>query len=828
MGTTRINQTSFHSGELDPQLVSRNDLKAYGRGLQKARNVIIRNQGAVERRPGTFFRVDLGATSRLESFVFSGSQEYIFAFQNTALKIYSTAGVLLQTITSQPWTSSNFYELNVSQQGDTMIITHGSFMPIVITRTGATSFVSSVFAFDTSVNGEKVYQPYFKFADDTITLDINSVTKGATDVALVTSADYWTTAHVGTRVRYMGAELLITARTNATTAVGTLKEVPIMELDEDPFASSAGSAVVVVTHVAHGFSTGASVTIAGAESMNDVDGAGIAYSALNGARTITTVDDNHYSFTTGGSDAATESFDGGGVRVTVSGHPPTRNWDEQVFSAVNGFPNAVAFHQQRLFFGGIDNLPDGIQSSKVGLFYNFDVGKGDDNESVQIQIASDEINEIRHLISGKVLEVLTNTSEFYLKASIGKPITPADIEMVRQSTYGSQQKTMPRQYDGGTIYIQNNGKTVREYVYNSATEEFASAPIAMMSSHLVNGAVDSATINSLSDRDEQFYFITNSDGTLAVYSSQRLQEVAGWMQWNTVSGSFESVACTTGFVYVSVKRTINSATVYYLEQLATTSFDIPTDMTVTKTLSGSYQPHGSPLTNGTTSSSTNVIVNGMTSAPQVGETFTFAGNATVYTVNAVSATSNSNEYSITVNAAKSTANDVALTFLTSRTWSALNSAPDMRGLTAHGTSGSTEGATNINYYGSGVVNSSGVVVFDSPTSAIDIGLNYVIEITTMPADGLIGSSSSASPLTAHPRKIAKAIFNLSNSYNIKVNEMDVLINEISDLDTSAGLTSFTGQKEVHFLGYDTNPTMDITQSVPLPIRILTITTEIYY
>ena len=218
----------------------------------------------------------------------------------------------------------------------------------------------------------------------------------------------------------------------------------------------------------------------------------------------------------------------------------------------------------------------------------------------------------------------------------------------------------------------------------------------------------------------------------------------------------------------------------------------------------------------------------MTSAPQVGETFTFAGNATVYTVNAASATLNSNEYSITVNAAKSTANDVALTFLTSRTWSALNSAPDMRGLTAHGTSGSTEGATNINYYGSGVVNSSGVVVFDSPTAAIDIGLNYVIEITTMPADGLIGSSSSASPLTAYPRKIAKAIFNLSNSYNIKVNEMDVLINEISDLDTSAGLTSFTGQKEVHFLGYDTNPTMDITQSVPLPIRILTITTEIYY
>ena len=827
MGTHRIHQSNFNKGELDPKLISRTDLVSYGSGLQKSRNTVHTNQGPIERRGGTFYRADLGATTRLESFIFSGDQEYLFAFQNTVLKIYSTAGVLLQTITSCAWGTSDLFELNFTQQADTMIIVHKDHEPTMITRTGATSFSKSAFTFDESVNGEMVYQPYFKFASDTITLDINSVTKGDTNVTCTTSANYFASGYVGTRIRYMGAELLITAYTNATTVTATLKSVPIVELDEDPFATSAGSAEVIVTHVAHGFSTGASITIAGAESINDVDGDGIAFSNLNGARTITVVDDNHYQFTTGSSDTATESVDGGGVRVTVSGHPPTRNWDEQVFSAQNGFPKAVCFHQQRLFFGGVTNLPDGIQSSKVAQFFNFDVGEGDDNESVQIQIASDEINEIRHLISGKVLEVLTNTSEFYLKASIGKPITPADIEMVRQSTFGSQQKAMPRQYDGATIYVQNNGKTIREYIYNSSTEEFASAPIAMMSSHLILGASDTANIDSLSDRDEQLYFVVNSDGTIAVYSSQRMQEVAGWMQWNT-SGSFESVACTTSFVYVSVKRTINSATVYYLEQLAATAFDIPTDMTVTKTLSGSYQPHGSPLTNGTTSSSTGVIVNGFTNAPSVGEKFTFAGNATVYTINAASATSNSGEYSLTLNAAVSTSNDVALTFTTSKTWSGLNATPDMRGLTVHGTSGSTEGATNINYYGDGTVTSGGVVVLDSPTSAVDIGLNYTVEIDTMPADGAIGSSSSASPLTGYPRKIAKAILNLSNSYNVKVNTMDVLINDISNLDTSDGLSSFTGQKEVHFLGYSTQPFMSITQSVPLPIRILTITSEIYY
>jgi len=152
----------------------------------------------------------------------------------------------------------------------------------------------------------------------------------------------------------------------------------------------------------------------------------------------------------------------------------------------------------------------------------------------------------------------------------------------------------------------------------------------------------------------------------------------------------------------------------------------------------------------------------------------------------------------------------------------------MRGLTVYGTSGSTEGATDINYYGDGTVTSGGVVVLDSVASAIDIGLNYTVQADTMPTDVQVKSSGSVATLTGAPRKIAKAIFELENTYNLKVNTKDVYVNSVSDLDTSTGLTAFTGQKEVHFLGYSTKPFISITQSAPLPMRVLTITEEIYY
>lgn len=819
MARQRVHQASFLSGELDPKILSRVDLAAYGQGLKKARNVIPLNQGGIERRGGTLYRADLGQASRLETFIFNQSQEYIFAFQNTQLKIYSTNGTLLQTITGCAWTTSNLSELNYTQQGDTMIVVHEDFVPQIIQRTGATTFTKSAFSFKQSQNGADTYQPYFKFADDSITLDINTTTAGA-GVTCTTSSAYFTSSYVGMKLRYQGSELTVTGYTSPTVVTATLEKDIEIELDEDPFATQQGSGVVKVTHVQHGFSTGDSITISGAEDIFDDTGAGLAEANLNGTFTITVVDDNHYEFTAAASDTATESVDGGGVRVIISGHPPTTQWDEQVFSSVNGFPKTASFHEQRLFFGGVTALPDGIQASKVADFYNFDVGDAEDSDSVQIQIASDQINEIRHMVSSKVLEIFTNTGEFYLKPPVSKPITPTDIQIIRQSSLGTQLKGMPKRFDGATIFIQNNGKTVREFFYNSGTEDFSSNSISLLSSHLISSPTDNATITSLGDRTEQFYMIVNDDGTLAIFTSQRSEKIAGWMLWTT-DGLIESVASTSDTIYVAVKRTVNSVDYYNLEQFSSTSFDLPTDCSVTKTVSGSYQPHGTPLVNGAFTSVTTFIADGFTNAPSQGETFQFGGAGTIFTIQSVTATANPNEYTITINANSTQSDNTALQFITSKVFSGLNATPNLIGKTVYGTSGSEEGGT-INYYGDGVVDSNGVVTFDTPASAIDIGLDYTITLHTLPIDATIQGGQ----LTGHPRKIGKSVVELSSTYNLKINSNDVVI--VNPTLNTSGLQSFTGKKEVYTLGYSLEPNLEIQQSAPLPLRILGITTEVYY
>ena len=820
MGIQRIHQASFVRGELDPKIVSRVDVQAYEQGLKKARNVLTLNQGGIERRPGTIHRADAGsATGRLESFIFSDDQEYVLLFQNTTIKIYSSAGALLQTITSSGIATAQLFEFTTTQQGDTMIICHKDIDTKVLKRTGATTFTLAAFAFDKSVNDEKTYQPYFKFADDSITLDINQTAKGQTGVTCTTSSAYWTSdpSYIGTRIRYHGAEILITGYTSTTVLTGTLQDDVSIELNDSPFKTAQGSGVVEVTMVQHGFATGASITISGAGDIFDADGAGLATANINGTFTITNIDDNRFSFTAGGSDTATESVDGGGSNVTIVGHPATRNWDEQLYSGVNGYPRACTFHEQRLYFGGGTSAPDYLTSSKVGLFFNFDAGTAKDDESLQMQIASDQINEIRHLVSGRVLEIFTSGAEFFLRPQTGKNITPTDSAIVRQTSFGIQQKGMPRPFDGGTLYIQKNGKNIRDYVFASTTELFDSNNTSLESAHLIDSPVDTAVASTLPDRTEQLYFLVNTDGTMCVYSSQKEQKIFGWTQWNT-DGNYLSICSLSSSIYALTSREINSSTVYSLEQFATTQFDIPTDMSFTKTIASSYQPHGTVLAKGTISSSSTFIVDGATAAPNQGETFQFNGAGTTYTITSVVATGGSNEYLITINAAVSQSDNVPIKFVTSRVFTGVTQI----GETVHATSGSTEDG-DFFYYGSAVVTAGGTATFPTPSAACDIGLDYTITVETLPQDARLQDGI----LTGLPRKIGKAILELSTTYNVTINSNQVLIGSNPN-DLSNSLQSLTGKKEVHTLGYEKDPTLTVSQTAPLPMRVLGITSEVYY
>lgn len=720
----KLVQTNFSNGEIDPLMDMRHDTGAYQGGARKLRNVALLNQGGVSRRPGTGYLATLNGRSRLIPFEFSAAERYVLAFSNTRLDIYNTSGTLLQTLTSCPWTSSQLFDLTFTQAADVMIVCHPEMQTQIIRRTGLSTFTRAAFAFGNSINSDLIYQPYYKFSDDTVTLSASGTTGSVT---LTTSAAFFTASYVGLRLRWFGIEIEITAFTNSTTATGTVKGTLKGHYDVDPFATTEGSNVVEVTHVNHGLSTGTSVTIAGANGFG-----GISSNQLNGTRTITVVNDNLYTVVAGAN--ASSSLDGGGSNVTFSGNNiPTRNWAEPSFSVVRGWPGCVTFHENRLWFGGSYSQPDSLWSSKIGDFFNFDLGEGLDNESIQVSVGSDDISSIKHLVSNRHLQIFTATSEFYIPRVSQSTITPANITIARQTPYGSG-KVTPLPFDGATVFLQSTQKAIREFLYTDTEQAYNAPTLTLLADHLISSPNDMTVSYGTSKRGEQYLLVTNSDGSIAVFHSARAEKLAGWALWTTShpsgTASFDSIVGLGDRIYISVLR----GSTYYLERLAESDTDLTLDCSVSYT-------SGSATKNWT-----------------VGSIFY---NRTVSVV--------SNNY----------------------------------------------------YLGDFAVDGSGNLVLNDEVTSITVGFNYTPEIETLPVNLQLPDGF----YTGRPKRIARVILGLNSTLAVSVAGNKLIVRQVTD-DFSIQPTAVTGKREFFLLGFKRDATVIITQTEPLPMRVLGLALEV--
>lgn len=544
----RTIQTDFRTGEVDPQLVMRTDSKIYPSGARSLNNCILRSGGAVSRRPGSTRLATLTSKRRFISFEYDADEKYILSFGATALAIYDGSGTLVQSFsgsTNCPWTSDTLVsEMTFAQAGDTMVICHSSFRPKILKRTSLTTFTMSTQAFDQSTNAAQIYQPYLKFEAADVTLAISSTSVGSNRTVTASSAIF-SAAWIGDIIRIAGNECLVTGYTSTTQISVTVKRAIQTKLDPNPFLFTDGSSLVEVTHAFHGLATGASITVSGAPTS-----AGMLGQYLNGARTITVLDEDHYTFTAGAN--ATGSLDDGGSAIKISSAAATRNWDEQVFSTRRGWPAAVAFHEDRLWFGGSTTLPDGLFASKTGKYFNFDVGEGEDDASIQLTLGSPRVARIKHMLAGPVLQIFTEGAEFVARQSDGAGLTPSNISIRPQTPYGST-KVRPRPFDGATIFVQANGKTVREFIYEEARGSYQASDLTTVSAHLISDVVSMDVLYGSDTRTEQYAFFVNDTGTMAVFHSNRQEGLAGWVPWET-SGTFESVCVLGSNLYVAVLR----------------------------------------------------------------------------------------------------------------------------------------------------------------------------------------------------------------------------------------------------------------------------------
>jgi hypothetical protein len=481
-------QNDFTVGEMDPKLLSRNDLKQYGSGLATALNVVVQPQGGVKRRDGSRYLYSLPASAangvRLVSFEFSTADSYMLAFVDQRMYVFKDQALITNIngsgndyLSVSSITSSIIGEMNWVQSADTLIVVHEDLAPTKIVRGASDSaWTASTIAFD--------YTPLYAFSPSTSNPAATLTPSGTTgNVTLTAGSAVFSASDEGQYI-------------NCTSTFGRARIVEYVST----------TVVKAVTEVPFFDTT--------AIAANDWE--------------------------------------------LESGY-------EEVWSVSRGYPRSVTFHEGRLYFGGSKSRPSTIWGSRVADYFNFDPGEALDDAGVEATLDTGTFNAINDIFSGRNLQVFTTGGEFYVPQALDEPITPSKLIVKQQTANGSKAGIRVTSVDGGTLFIQRQGKALAEFIYTDTQNAYTAAKISLLSSHLLKTPVDMTVRRSTStDEGDRLLIVNGDDGSIACYTLLRSQNVVAPTEWVT-AGEYKAVGVDIDTAYCVVKRTINGSDVYVVE-----------------------------------------------------------------------------------------------------------------------------------------------------------------------------------------------------------------------------------------------------------------------
>tara|TARA_E500000318_G_scaffold70171_1_gene64900 strand:- start:1596 stop:4007 length:2412 start_codon:yes stop_codon:yes gene_type:complete len=618
--------TNFRTGEISPKLEGRIDLQKYNEAAQTVNNMLVFPSGGVTRRPGTFFagRSKDGGKVRLVNFEVSDEQAYVLEFGANYIRFYKDGGILteattnitgitqanpavvtaashglnngdrvfiksvagmvevnnleftvankttntfeLSGINSSAFTAyssggtvgkivevtttysvTQIFEINHTQSADVLFIAHKDHEPAKLTRTTATSFTLTDIDF---IDG-----PWLDENDTTTTLYASAAT--GTGITITASASLFASNDVGRYIRFR----------------------EILEIEHDEWAASTSYANnVTVRFNGHVYKqvTGSTQTSGNTPPVH-----------LTGTETYGSInweylhDENGHVKIVGFTSATVVTADVhedqyGNSRLpgsAVGSSNANTRWSLGAFGGSEGFPKAVGFYEQRLYFAGTTGQPQTIFGSVSADFENMTPGTLNDS-AVNFTIASDKVNVIRHLLPARFLQVLTTSAEFTLSGGTGStPVTPTNVNVLRETTFGCSQ-VRPLRAGNSTILIQKGQEKVKEITFDLDTDGLLGIDLTILADHLPSGGL---TDMVWQQEPELIVWFVHSDGRLVGLTYDRANAAIGWHDHSIGgSGVVESItAIPSGAedqVYVSVKRTIDGGTVRHIEFLKPIEF----------------------------------------------------------------------------------------------------------------------------------------------------------------------------------------------------------------------------------------------------------------
>ena len=116
-----------------------------------------------------------------------------------------------------------------------------------------------------------------------------------------------------------------------------------------------------------------------------------------------------------------------------------------------------------------------------------------------------------------------------------------------------------------------------------------------------------------------------------------------------------------------------------------------------------------------------------------------------------------------------------------------------------------------------------VTAVDSSLTSAYIGYAFTPQLKTLPVDGQISNG----PLSGKRRRVTSVILDLQETLSVSVDGTDLIVRNVND-DMSSSRTAISGKREFFVLGFDRDPSITVSQSVPLGLQINGMIMELAY
>jgi hypothetical protein len=555
-------QTNFTAGELSLQLEGRVDITKYFNAAKSIENFLITPFGGIDRRPGTQFVATAKYPNkkvRLIPFQFSTEQTYILEVGDLYVRFYRDEGVLTEAtvaITDITQADPAVVTTGVAHgysDGDTVIINDVVGMTevngkryIIANSTGTTFELTDIDGVDVDSTAftaygsagtvERVYEIASPYTEAQLF-----------DIQFAQSADVLFLVHRDVQQQKLQRFGDTNWLMESIDTVGG----PYQPINLDATHTMTPSAT-----------TGAGITVTSSTAFFNADMVGglLRYGGLvSGVQ--------GYVKIVGFTSTTIVTAD---VIATLDATTAKDDWSMGSFSVDAGFPSCVAFHEQRLWYGGTRLEPQTVKASVTLEFENFTPG-ADDTDALDYQIATEQVNAIRWISSGRGLAIGTSGGAFILSTGNDfTPITPTNVQVRRETNFGSE-LIVPIIIGNFQYYIQRGGRKLREFQYNFDIDRHKAFDMTLLAEHVSETGF---TQMDFALNPNSVVWIVRADGQIAALTRQIDQEVIGWTRQisaPTLAGvsCYESVASIPvgedDQVWTSIKRTINGTERRYIE-----------------------------------------------------------------------------------------------------------------------------------------------------------------------------------------------------------------------------------------------------------------------